>query len=211
MPYMMLLILSFNRDACGFLVSSSEFWIKICYAVVNGILHMVLYHQVGRKQRYREIPEWLGYAYHVCWLVSESLFMAIVGGMDAVPKMKYKWKICLVATNAFIYTGIASIFQFVVPVEDDYIIEVKATGSVISFHAMMANVNAMLAMFLWKQVIDVVRNKDRCISINYKPYLRWEPAGNDSDLLEAVIPEASTVVIEERNFRREDESESDQR
>ena len=89
-PYMISLILSFNRDACGFLVRSSEFWIKICYAVLNGILALILFHEVGRKQRYKDIPEWLGYTYHVCWLVSESLFMAIVGGMDAIPKMKYK-------------------------------------------------------------------------------------------------------------------------
>lgn len=49
-PYYTLLILSFNRDACGFLIRSSEFWIKIGYAEVSVILQMILYIKlVGTK------------------------------------------------------------------------------------------------------------------------------------------------------------------
>ena len=32
----------------------------------------------------------------------------------------------------------------------------------------------MLAIFVWKQTIDVLRNRDRLISITYRPYLKWE-------------------------------------
>ena len=197
-PYLTLLILSFNRDACGFLIRSSEFWIKICYAIANGALHMILYHQVGRKQAtspQSQMPEWLGYTTFVVTMIRGPLFMAVVGGMDAIPKMKYKWKVCLVAVVALWYTVLAINYQMLTPVKHDYVIEIKATESVLSFHAMLANVNGMLAMFLCKQMIDVIRNKDRCISINYRPYLRWEPVIKESILLDSVIPESSTEAI----------------
>lgn len=48
--------------------------------------------------------------------------------------------------------------MFLNSVERMYIIVVEATESVVSFHALLVNVNGMLAMFLWKQMIDVMRN-----------------------------------------------------
>lgn len=195
-PYYIMLILSFNKDACGFIMRSSEFWIKICYAAVNGILRAILYHQVGRIQLSDDLPEWLGYTYYICALVSGPLFLAVVGGMDAIPKMPYKWKCSAAALVAIVYTGYAIHYQFTASVKDDYIIEVQATDSLISFHSILANVNGMLAMFLWKQVIDVVRNRDRCIAINYRPYLRWEPTRPESELVESEIPENSPVALE---------------
>ena len=47
-PYYIMLILSFNRDAGGFVIRSTEFWIKICYAFSYGILLTILYHQAAR-------------------------------------------------------------------------------------------------------------------------------------------------------------------
>ena len=195
-PYYILLILSFNRDAGGFVIRSTEFWIKIGYAFSYGILLTILYQQVARERLANELPEWLGYMSAICGLIDTPLFMAIVGGMDAIPKMKYKSKSRLAALCAVYFTFLAFYHQLMVPSEEDYIIEVKATGSMVSINSLSSNVTGMLAMFLWKQMIDVVRNKDRCISINYKPYLRWESERKDSELDQSVIPETSTVVIE---------------
>ena len=116
--------------------------------------------------------------------------------MDAIPKMKYKSKSRLAALTAVYFTFLAFYHQLMAPAENDYIIEVKATGSMVSIQSLLSNITGMLAMFLWKQMIDVIRNKDRCISINYKPYLRWESGTKDSELVQSVIPETSTVVIE---------------
>lgn len=129
-------------------------------------------------------------------MINTPMFFAIIGGMDAIPKMRYKWKVCIASMVAISNSAAAFQYQFTAPVKDDYIIEVEATESVISFHAMLASVNGMLAMFLWKQVIDVIRNRDRCISINYRPYLRWESPPKEIELMESVIPEPSTAVIE---------------
>ena len=102
----------------------------------------------------------------------------------------------MTAMVAIFYTLLAIMYQLVAPVKNDYVIQVKATESIVSFHSLLANTNGMLAMFLWKQMIDVIRNTDRYISINYRPYLRWEPAKKEPQLVESVIPETSTVVME---------------
>ena len=145
-PYWVSLILSFNRDACGFIIRSSEFWIKIGYALFTTILGMVLYHKVGRKQQACESPEWLGYMSRICWMIAVPLFMAIVGGMDAIPKMKYKWKCCLSLVTALYATAESIGWQFA-PSRNDYIVEVKTTESFLSFHSLLANSTGMLAMF----------------------------------------------------------------
>ena len=194
-PYFILLILSFNRDACGFLLRSSEFWIKICYAVLNGILRIIFYHQVERHKYADELPGWLGYLALIATTINLPLYMAVVGGMDAIPKLKYKWKVCVVVMVAIYLTWTAAQFQIFASAKEDYVIHIKATDSDVSFHSLLATVNGMLAMFLWKQ-IDVLRNKERCISINYRPYLRWESIRNDSEFVESVLPQSSTVVIE---------------
>lgn len=193
-----LIVLSFNRDAVGFLLLSSEFWIKIAYAAANQALQLIHYHHVGRNTgAYKEIPQWLGYTVYILALVDGPIFMAIVGGMDAIPKMHYRWKVSIMCVTAFLYTCMALRYQLAAPVDEDYIIEIKSTNSIVSFHALLTNVNGMLAMFLWKQAIDVARNKDRCISIAYRPHLRWESTNHESVFMESseAMPETQTVVI----------------
>ena len=189
-----MVILSFNRDASGFIVRSSEFWIKIIYGVIEISLEIVYYHHVGRKI-YSDVPDFIGYSFWVCALINIPMFMVIVGGTDAIPKMKYKWKAILSALCAFVFTIMAIIYQFA-PEQDDYIIRIQATESIISLHALRSNTCGMLAMFLWKQVIDVMRNKDRCISINYKPYLRGETLMDESESVPSVIPDPIELAVE---------------
>lgn len=102
--------------------------------------------------------------------------MICVGGIDAIPRMKYKWKASLMAMMALINTKYAIEFQLSKPPELDLVVDVEATGGQISFHSLLSSVYGMLAMFLWKQAIDVIRNKDCCISITYRPYLQWVTA-----------------------------------
>ena len=59
-PWLILLILSFNRDARGFITSSMDFWIKIVYSESAALLWSILYHHVERKGNLRNLPEWLG-------------------------------------------------------------------------------------------------------------------------------------------------------
>ena len=197
-PFDILVILSFNRDALSFILRSSEFWIKVCYGVLNPLLALIHYHKVGRiKDPFEsQLPPLLGYLFFIGMLLVFPLFMIIVGGMDAIPKMKYNWKACIIASAAVVFTLAAFYWQLVVPVESDYVIHVKATGSAISFHALLCNSCVMLAIFSWKQAIDVIRNRDRCISIIYRPYLRWKTITEESDLIGSELAETTTVIVE---------------
>lgn len=196
LPFYLFVILSFNRDACAFILKSSEFWIKVIYCVVFISLEFVLYHKVTRHGELKDLPEYLGYTARAVGMINGPLFMIIVGGMDAIPRMQYKWKLWLMGAVAFMYFTLFLKYQLTEPGSDDYIIRLGSTGKIISICSLLASVSGMLLMFLCKQMIDVVRNKDRCICINYKPYLRWESMRDDSELLESVIPETTTVIIE---------------
>lgn len=194
-PWDLLLILSFNRDACGFIVRSTEFWIKIVYALAHSTLDLIVYHQVGRYTLYSDVPKFFGYGLHICGVFNLTLFMIIVGGTDAIPKLEYKWKVFGSAFTGFSWTLVALANQFGKE-EDDYIIRIQATQSVLSFHSLRSNTAGMLAMFLWKQLIAVIRNRDRCISINYKPYLRWVTPMEELDVIHSVIHDTPEVAIE---------------
>ena len=185
-PSMVLFILAMNKDVMKFVLKSSEFWIQVVYAALRPILLGILFHQVGRHRNI--VPQYIGYIYYIFALVNNTLFMVLVGGSDAIPMMTSKWKIIIAGLVATASTFFALAAQFLLPSSDDYLVEIKTAGSVLSFHSMVANVSGMLAIFLWKHVLDVIRNKDRCISISYRPYLRWEIPGNNLDLPDSVLP-----------------------
>ena len=190
-PWQAMIILSFSREARSFVIRTSEFWIKIIYGTLCALLHIIQYHKSGvfiLNKDVSKVPEWLIYIYFTVYVIQQMIFMVIVGGVDAIPKMKYKWKACFIGTGGFIFTLLAIYYQFMAPTEDDYTFELKATRSIVSCHALLANAYGMVSMFLWKQIIDILRNKDRCVSILYRPFLRWESPGN--------IPERSAVVVE---------------
>ena len=98
-------------------------------------------------------------------LISDPMIMVAVGGVDAIPKLTHKWKVILMGICALIYTIDAITYQFLEPKELDYLMTVQATRSEVSLNALLSNATGMMGIFLWKQIIDVIRNKNRCISI----------------------------------------------
>lgn len=198
LPVGTLIILSFNRQATGFIIQSSEFWIKIVYSATRPILGLILYHQVGRKDTstFPSEKQWIQYVSLVCQVINTTQIMIIISGMDAIPKLKFKRKVIASIVVAILNTGLALVYQFFAPAKDDYVIQVQATGSEISFHSLLSSITATVAMFIWKQVIDVLRKKDRCTSINYSPYLQWKSETDDIGLTSSIIPETKTVVIQ---------------
>lgn len=199
-PRLLFLILSFNRDARGFIVRSFDFWIKIVYSELAALMWSILYHQVERKRKLSDLPEWLGYTTCIAMCILSPLFLALVGGMDALPRLKYEWKACLIGFVAIIMTAFSIYFQLLAPAEDNYTFEIQATGTVKSIHSLLANADGMLSLFLWKQTIDVIRNKDRCVSIIYRPYLRWKTADPPRlrfESMELQIPNIIEMVIDQ--------------
>ena len=90
-------------------------------------------------------------------------------------------------------------YQLLVPSSDDYLIKIESTGSVVPFHSLSSNACGTFALFLWKYVLDVMRNKKRCISITYRPYLSWEIPESLTERVEPetdVFPEVETIVVE---------------
>lgn len=196
-PFVFLIALSLNRDALEFIIKSSEFWIKVIYAAIKPILQIIQYHQVGRYTKFSDLPVYLGYTWFTIRMISSPMTMFIFGAMDGIPRMPYKWKAIMMGLLALQWTWEAVRYQFLSPVEHDYVIKMKATASILSFHSLLSSVCAMLAMFLWKQTIDLVRNRDRCISIAYRPYLDWESSREKSQMNVSVVPDIETLVIEE--------------
>lgn len=195
-PALTLIILSFNRDARGFIMSSSEFWIKVVYAFMRPVLELILYHNVGRKSASSEAYLCVGYALCCVRVILHTQIMIIVAAMDAIPKMKHKWKLIMSGSPAILYSWWAIDYQLLAPATEDYVFEVNSTGSVFSLHSVLANITGTVAIFLWKQAIDITRKRDRCTSINYSPYLRWETAMNGSGLNASVIQPRTTVLLE---------------
>lgn len=142
------------------------------------LLWMINFHHHGEERNW---PQWLGYVDRILVCIGSPLWMASVGGVDAIPKLKYKWKACMIGTMAIFFTFVLITIHLLRPKENDHIIEVQATGSAISFRYIEANVTGTLTLFLWKQAIDTIRNKNRCVSIIYMPYLRWKIPRNESE------------------------------
>lgn len=195
-PYLILIILSFNRDAQTFILKLSEFWIKIVYAEFIASLAVLYYHEVTQKRSLEDTPAWLGYTNQLILCIIFPLFMAFVGGVDAIPQMKYKSKVCLIGILGSVTTYMSLSRQLLVSADDDYIFEIHSTGSVISINSMLANVNGTLALLMWKQMIDIIRNKDRCVSIIYRPYLRWEMPTKESPAVVPRLSEVEEIVVE---------------
>ena len=208
-PYFTLLVLSFNRDARGFVLKTTEFWIKIVYGAVFEILLLILYHQVGRHNSEDTTPEWIRYTDGALACCNTPMFLAFVGGVDAIPKMSFKSKAFLIGLVAALYTFNAVDYQLLRPTRYDYTIEIKATDSELSLHSLLANVFGMLSLFLWKQMIDILRNKDRCVTIIYRPYLRWERPRNASESMEPATFKIETVVIQSNESALSEQAESE--
>lgn len=186
-PLMAALLLSMNRDALGFIVKSSDFWIKLVYATVVGILEMILFHRQEQTQQ-NTVAAHFGYPRELLRFFAWILFVAFVGGTDAIPKMNFKWKVFIIALVAFLCSFAAIEYQLLAPSSEDYLIEIETTGSVVSCHSLLANSFGTLALFMWKAVIGGMCKRDRCVSITYSPYLRWEIPRNESKMVEHGIP-----------------------
>ena len=194
-PFLLLTTLSFNRDASGFIVKSSEFWIKIIYSFAKAILQLLRYHLVLRQAESNQVTGSLGYASSSLGIINETLVMVAVGGVDAIPKMTHKWKAILMGLAAAYYTIEAISFQFLEPRKLDYVMTIETTGSEVSLNTLISNAAGMMAMFLWKQTIDVIRNKNRCICITYRPYLQWTGSTTDSGLINGNQMPKSVEII----------------
>lgn len=183
-PFMLGIVLSFNRDARGFILASSEFWIKIAYAIALPVLLLIKHHYSASQQRTWNATVYLKYVECVLDFILVPLLLVVVGGVDAIPKLKYQWKAGLMAMVALFYSIAAVSYQILVSRDADYVVTIAATGSEISIVSQISNVYGMLSVFLWKQVVDVIRNKDRCTSITYRPYLQWIKPGSGSPLID---------------------------
>ena len=179
-PFLTMIILSFNRDAKKFIWKSSEFWIKLIYSIISPTLNIVHYHQVGWDG---EVASFVGYMSCGINMIFTPMMMIIIGGFDAIPQMPHKWKVILGSMVAVQWSWMSLLFQLLVPESADYIVHVKMTGSRISFLSLQSSVAGMLAVFLWKELADIVRNPKRCIAITYKPYLEWERTKHGSELM----------------------------
>ena len=129
-PFDVLIILSFNRDARPFIFRSSEFWIKVIYALLKGILELIRYQKRTRYQLLMEegLPYILGYLTSALAILHQPMMMTIVGGIDAIPRMQYKRKAILMSFHAVSVSWEAFNYQFLVSDDMDYVMHLEATN-----------------------------------------------------------------------------------
>ena len=170
-PNCILIILSFHKDAIKFTLKSSDYWIKIAYGMLCPIIYTIYEYNAEKRDNNNLQINWLTYV--VARGISMPLVMVIWGAFDAIPNFQHKHKSILSVVIAILYAHRAIKFQFLTPSKDDHIFVIQSTGHQISLQSLLASLLGMLSIFLWKQAIDTLRNTDRCVSITYKPYIRW--------------------------------------
>ena len=191
-PFFTMIILSFNQEAWKFIWKSSEFWIKVIYAVILPTLGMIRYHHVLRYLPEVENDAYAGYSFCTLMMMVTPMTMIIIGAFDAIPQMSHKWKVILGSLTLLSWSWQSLSLQLLAPKSNDYVIHIAMTGSEVSFLSLEANFSGMIAVFLGKELIDIVRNPKRCIAISYKPYLEWERKKQESELMRsASLPSVS--------------------
>merc|ERR1712013_200426 len=88
-------------------------------------------------------------------------------------------------------------YQFLVPEEDDFVVNLAVTGSAISFHSLIASFSRILAIFMSKQaVLALFRNK-RCLSIRCTPLIQWEDVEFDHEAMKKKQPSITSIIKEQ--------------
>eukprot|EP01084_Bolivina_argentea_P074882 135818_1 len=164
-PLLMFLILSFNKLSCKYIFFSFDFWIKAGYCIVLQSCVCIYEFHLGVST--------LTSIRNIVSVIVVVLAIIFISSLDAV-QMAPKWKGRITLLGAVLFTFFGINYQFFVSPKDDYIINIKATNSSISFQSLLSSSCRIIAIFMWKQGIRAFRRKQKSISITYTPYIEWK-------------------------------------
>eukprot|EP01084_Bolivina_argentea_P178775 309008_1 len=164
-PYFIIIIMSSNRTSFKLITSSFEWWFK----TLNGLFMATIY-AVYWYQHNNSILCAINYVINAMFVV---VGVVLFGSMDAMYHFNKKWKIFCSAVAATAYLFYSIYFQFFISEQDDYIIRIPITQSAISFASMISSSGRILFIFFAKQSVLPFIRKNRSISINYHPFIKW--------------------------------------
>ena len=175
-PYAIFWMMSLNRVALNLVHRTFEYWFKVGYAIILGIAGLAddfYFH-------------WNTFEYPILSFISRSLMSVVViflaagiSSVDAVHSAK-KWKIILTVMEAIIFTLFSIFYQMEFYQQDQqYVIKI-VNNFQISFLQITIDSMRILAIFFWKQAIQIIRNKGaRCNLLKYSPFIKWKSDENN--------------------------------
>ena len=154
-------------------IKTFEFWIKLLLTIRADILQfIVIYHykiyenqtETGTNLSIRIITDITGF---FNWLTLIILFCVIDG-----IQIGKKWKIFYACVVSCYVTYLAIHRTLEAPEPDITVIRFTSKLSISLFHSYVSSLR-VLALFLWKQTITLIRKPGQCINIKKSPSMKW--------------------------------------
>lgn len=156
------------------LVFHSDFWMEGGWGVIYCVALLLLQAQWWHITRaHTGIPVFFYVINHIIAPISMVLWILFTASFDALPMISFNWRMVLSVFAALNFTVYSVYWQFLWHQSLDYRLNITSYSS-ISMVNLLQDGSKLLAIFFWKQCWQIFRKRDRCISIQYSPYIRWE-------------------------------------
>eukprot|EP01084_Bolivina_argentea_P179889 310822_1 len=172
-PFSAVWTLSSDKQALKIIIKSFEFWFKVTYAFICGLLQLIYFY--GLKWN-----EWQHPYIQLCSTIFVALdiisVIACIGLIDAAHINKY-WIVGVSGGMGLMFSFLVITNQLALdPLSDDSVINIASY----SFSLMELIISAwrILAIFSFRQSFSTLwmikTHNDRCISITYHPFIIWD-------------------------------------
>eukprot|EP01084_Bolivina_argentea_P269051 457146_1 len=175
MPYTIIWVLSFNRNAFGLIIRCFEFWFKLFYATFTIILLFIYtFNMSDTNHNINSTYTILVIIVFIQWVITFGVSLLIISAGDAIT-LGSKFKIISATLQAISCTTLSVWYECFEDSKNDYVIYIPRTNSSISFQSIIASGFQIIAIFMWKQAIVTYFNnrKEKCVLIRYSPYIKW--------------------------------------
>ena len=169
-----LFLMAANKTSIAMLLRRFEFWFKFFYLAQWMIISCIYYYVLIDSREWKPYPVQSGSIEYDLELFTLSLGYittilgcTVIAAFDAF-HISTTIKAIYATCGALITTTAAISFTFYPDVrfEEEYFH--------ISFTSLIAGSAQVLAIFFWRQAILSVLRKNRCVLIQYSPYIKWK-------------------------------------
>ena len=154
MPFTMIWLLFANISAIKLITKTFEFWFKLAYIIVFVVSYEIdwwSFQNISLKYM------WILYGI-ICIVVIFSLSI-----LDAY-NIKRIYKLSMTTLVAIMLSVLSILCQFTMQCGSE---------TIISLTSIQHSATWILAIFLWKQAILIMVRKDKTMTMNYTPCVRW--------------------------------------
>eukprot|EP01084_Bolivina_argentea_P178506 308557_1 len=187
-PWMILLHLSFNKQAYKLCIKGFEYWIKTGYVIILCVAMLFLDSSSDNE---------LDNIRNVVLLIFLVLLISMIALFDAMQTSK-KWKIFISAFVALMCLFNTIWWLLFAPQDNDYKILISMTESVISMQSLVASCWRILSIFFCKQLFNVWRKNGRAVAISYSPRLIWINGNTKKKVIKEIEKKDNNLEEEEK-------------